>query len=58
MGEPVALIRGKDILCPICLRKAAELTGNETVKNFRFMCRGRNRNDKHYFIINVGREEK
>lgn len=57
--EPQAIIERGEIRCPVCGRKHGEITGNEEVKNFRMLCKGTraNRNQKHYFILNVEREK-
>lgn len=57
---PEAIITSdKTIRCPICGKKCGELTGNETIKNFKMFCRGRDKYLKnHFFIVNVDYDGK
>lgn len=45
----------KNILCPYCKKKNGELTGEETIRNFKIRCRGSNARLEHFFMLNVER---
>lgn len=48
----------KAIVCPYCLKKNGELTGNEEIHNFKIRCRGSNGRSEHFFVLNAEREAK
>lgn len=54
--EKQAILQGKRILCPYCKKMNGQLTGQESVKNFRIRCRGSSGRQEHFFILNVERE--
>lgn len=54
MEEKQAIItEDKKILCPYCKKVNGELTGFETIRNFKVRCRGSNGRLSHYFMLNA-----
>lgn len=60
MGEirQAIVTEDKAIICPYCYKKNGQLSGNETIKNFKMRCRGSNGRTKHYFMLDVDTEVK
>lgn len=48
----------KEIRCPICNRKIGELTGKETVINFKMRCPKKIKGVAHEFVINIKEGDK
>lgn len=46
------------ILCPYCHKINGELTGRETIRNYKVRCRGSSGRCEHHFMLNVEMEEK
>lgn len=59
MEEIRQAIIAKDnkILCPYCHKINGELTGKETIRNFKVRCRGSSGRLEHFFMLNVEMEE-
>lgn len=52
-----AIIKDKAVVCPICGKLNARLTGFETIRNFKVRCRGSNGRLEHFFMLNVEKEK-
>lgn len=48
----------KKILCPYCRKINGQLTGQETIRNYKVRCRGSGGRLEHFFMLNVEKEEK
>lgn len=48
----------KKILCPYCHKINGQLTGQETIRNYKVRCRGSSGRLEHFFMLNVEKEEK
>lgn len=53
-----AIIKDKEIRCPICNKKIGNISGNEVVKNFTMRCPRKLNGVAHEFIINIDMEVK
>lgn len=48
-----AVIKNNEIRCPECGKKIANITGNETIKNFIIRCPRKICGKSHEYIINL-----
>lgn len=57
LKEAIITTDGK-IKCPICGKTNGMITGKEKVENFRIRCKSSRRGHEHFFVLNVGKEDK
>ncbi len=48
----------KAVICPYCYKKNGQLTGIETIINFKMRCRASNAKLQHYFLLNYSEVEE
>ena len=48
----------KKIKCPYCFKTCGMINEGALIKNYKVRCRGSRRGKEHFFMLNVGKEEK
>ncbi|MCM1026390.1 MAG: hypothetical protein NC432_08125 [Roseburia sp.] len=52
------ITEGGKIRCPYCHKINGELTGQETICNFKIRCRGSSSRLEHFFLLNAEPEKE